>query len=79
MRDDESVMYQIRMQGRLGEDWSDWFEGMEMIVENNAAGRPVTTLTGPVVDQPALQGILARLAALNLPLISVKHIEGDTE
>ena len=77
MADDESAVYQIRLRGRVGEDWSDWFEGMEMVVDQNAAGRPVTTLTGPVVDQSALQAILARLAALNLPLISVKHISGD--
>jgi len=62
--------YQIKVPGELDERWSDWMGGMTVRVEDEADGWPVTTLTG-VVDQAALHGLLRRLYALGLPLISV--------
>jgi hypothetical protein len=59
--------YEIRLRGRLDERWSAWFEGMTMALEPGG----VTVLRGPVVDQAALHGLLARLRDLGLPLISV--------
>lgn len=77
MGQDGPAVYRIRMKGRLGEDWSDWFESMEMDVDTDSRGNPVTTLTGRVIDQAALQGILARIAGLNLDLISVQRVSEE--
>ena len=63
---DEREIYQIRVQGRLDESWSDWFEGMTIVPQS-----AITTLTGPVADQAALHGILDKIWNLNLALISV--------
>jgi hypothetical protein len=65
--------YQIRVQGRLDEGWSDWFSGMTVTFERGSA--PITTLTGAVADQSALRGILTKLWDLNVRLISVTRIE----
>jgi hypothetical protein len=59
--------YEIRVQGILDPDWADWFEGMQ--IRQEAGGR--TVIAGPVVDQSALHGLLAKLRDLNLELISV--------
>ena len=69
---DEAVVYQIRVQGRLDGRWSDWFGGMAITQEGS-----ITRLTGPVVDQAALHGILSRIRDLNLRLISVAPLEPD--
>ena len=67
---DQAAGYQIKVQGRLDEGWSDWFAGLTVTFENG-----VTTLTGAVADQPALRGILTSIWDLNLTLISVNRIE----
>jgi hypothetical protein len=72
---DRPATYQIKVPGELGESWSDWAEGMTIEVESEGDGPPVTTLTGTVADQAALQGLLRRLYSLGLPLISVDCIE----
>ena len=64
------MTYQIRVQGRLDNDWSDWLRGMTVTFEGG-----VTTLTGPVADQAALRGILCKLWDLNLTLASVVQID----
>ena len=66
--------YQIKVQGRLDEKWSDWFNGMTITFESESDGLPTTTLTG-TVDQAALHGTLSRIRDLNLRLISVNPIE----
>jgi hypothetical protein len=66
--------YQIKVPGEIGERWSDWVGGMTIRVDSEGCGPPVTTLTGPL-DQAALQGLLRRLYALGLPLISVQCME----
>ena len=73
---DRPATYEIKVPGILGESWSDWIEGMTLTIEHEGDERPMTTLTG-TVDQAALQGVLRRLYALGLPLISVQCIEGD--
>ena len=62
--------YQIKVKGQLADMWSDWFEGMTL--EYVGA---VTTMTGKVLDQSALHGLLVRIRDLGLPLISVKRLE----
>ena len=67
-------VYQIKLRGRLDASWSDWFDGMELTFEDEDDGSPITTLTGAVVDQAALHGLLSRISDLNLTLISVTQI-----
>ncbi len=72
--DAQCKIYQIKVQGRLDESWSGWFDRLVITVEGNT-----TTLTGAVVDQAALRGLLSRLWDLNLALISVNPIEPASE
>ena len=62
---------EIRVKEHLDEHWSDWFEGLT-ITHND---QNETTLTGPVVDQAALHGLLAKLRDLRLPIVSVNLSE----
>lgn len=66
---DKPHFYEIRVEGHITERWSDWFDGLE--IHNEADG--MTVLTGPVSDQAALFGVLSKLQALNLTLISVSR------
>jgi len=66
--------YEIRVQGRLDESWSNWFNGMTIAPEGASGDSPVTTLTGVVADQAALRGILERVWNLNLTLVSVRRL-----
>ena len=75
---DQSVTYQIKVPGQAGQSWSDWAGEMTITVERENDGPPVTTLTGVVADQAALQSLLRRLYSLGLPLISVNQVNaGD--
>ena len=65
--DEERAVYQIRVRGIIGQQWSAWFDALEIVPLMGGE----TLLTGPVVDQAALHGILAKIRDLNLPLISV--------
>lgn len=67
---DEPHVYEIRIEGRLTECWSSWFEGM--VIRNSPRGE--TTLRGTVVDQAALYGLLNKIQALNLTLVSVNRV-----
>jgi hypothetical protein len=60
-----SAKYQIKVKGKLGRQWSSWFEGVTIIPEGG-----MTTIIGIVPDQPALHGLLIRIRDLGLPLIS---------
>ena len=62
--------YEIRVEGRLGADWSSWFD--DLAVQNLPNGE--TLLRGPVADQAALHGILVRIRNLGLPLVSVQRV-----
>ena len=67
---DQPAIYQIKVPGELDENWPDWAGGMEVMVESDADGLLISSLTG-TLDQAALLGLLRRLYSLGLPLISV--------
>ncbi len=67
---DKVTIYQIRIGGQLGELWQAWFAEMTLTQADNGD----TLLTGPVVDQAALHGLLRKVRDLGLPLISVTQI-----
>ena len=69
----QPTVYQIRIKGHLGRQWADWFGGLTMTLEDNGD----TLLTGPVVDQAALHGLLRKVRDLGMPLLSVNRIESD--
>jgi hypothetical protein len=64
-------VYEIRIKGHLGFQWTDWFEGLTIMLEDNGN----TLLTGPVVDQAALHGLLKKVRDLGMPLVSVSPVE----
>ena len=65
--------YEIRIKGHLDHRWSDWFEGFAITPKDNGE----TLLSGPVVDQAALYGLLIKVQNLGLPLVSILRIQPD--
>ena len=66
-------VYQIRLKGHLGRQWTGWFEDLTITLEDNGD----TLLTGPVADQAALFGLLRKVRDLAVPLISVNWVSPD--
>ena len=66
----EPERYEIRIKGHLDDKWADWFEGLTITREDNGE----TLLTGPVVDQAALHGLLRKVRDLGMPLLSVTRV-----
>jgi len=69
----EPRAYQIRLKGHLGNEWADWFGGLNITLEDNGT----TLLTSPAIDQAALHGLLKKVRDLGLPLLSINPIEPD--
>ena len=74
-RESFPCIYEIRIQGTLGECWLDWFDRMELVAEPIAGARATTLLRGLVEDRAALYGMLSRVRDLGLVLLSVGRIE----
>jgi hypothetical protein len=66
----QTAVYQIRIKGHLGRQWTEWFGGVSITLEDNGN----TLLTGPVVDQAALHGLLRKVRDLGMPLLSVNRV-----
>ena len=70
-----TAIYQIRIQGQIYESWSEWLGGLAITPQPEAE----TLLEGPIVDQAALHGILDRLYAMNLTILSVLQVGNESE
>ena len=67
----EPGLYEIRIKGYLADRWAGWFEGLTITLEEDGD----TLLSGPVVDQAALHGLLRKVRDLGMPLLSVTCVE----
>ena len=67
----EPGLYEIRIKGHLDDRWAGWFGGLTITLEDNGD----TLLTGPVVDQAALFGLLRKVRDLGMPLLSVNRVK----
>lgn len=66
-------VYRITIKGHLDSDWSDWFDGLTITPMDNGE----TVLTGPIIDQTALHGVLNKIRDLGLPLLGLSHVEPE--
>jgi hypothetical protein len=70
---EQPKIYQIRIKGHLGHQWTEWFEGLTITLEEDGD----TLLTGPVIDQAALHGLIKKVRDLGMPLVSVDPVKLD--
>jgi hypothetical protein len=63
------MFYEIRVEGHIGDSWSSWFEGLA--IRRDESGE--TVLTGPLVDEAALHGVLIKIRDLGLPLVELRR------
>jgi hypothetical protein len=71
----QPIVYQIRIKGHLGQQWTDWFDGLSITLEEDGN----TLLSGPVIDQAALHGVLKKVRDLGMPLLSVTSAESNPQ
>jgi hypothetical protein len=71
MDPDQPIIYQIRIKGHLSDQWTNWFEGLTITLEEDGD----TLLTGPLVDQAALFGLLKKVRDLGMSLVSINCVE----
>jgi hypothetical protein len=69
----QPLVYQIRIKGHLGHQWTEWFEGLTITQKEDGD----TLLTGRVIDQAALHGLLKKVRDLGMPLLSVESMKPD--
>jgi hypothetical protein len=69
----QPATYQIRLEGQLSSQWENWFEGMQVTLQDNGD----TLLTGPVTDQAALYSLLKKIRNLGMPLLAVQRVESS--
>jgi hypothetical protein len=70
---DDAAIYHIRVQGQLDESWADWLGGLTITLQPDGT----TLLSGSIIDQAALHGILDRLYGLNLTILSVVQVGNE--
>jgi hypothetical protein len=71
------AVYTIRVQGKLGDEWSGRLGGMQITQEEKKGAKTISTLTGRIIDQSALSGVLNTLYELHLPVLSVNILEDN--
>ena len=68
-------VYRITIKGHLDSEWSDWFDGLTITLVDTGE----TILSGPIVDQTALHGVLIKIRDLGLPLLELSRVEPEKE
>ena len=71
----QPMVYHIRIKGHLGQQWTDWFDGLTITQEEDG----ITLLNGSVIDQAVLHGILKKVRDLGMPLLSVNIVGPDSQ
>ena len=71
----ETMVYRIRIKGHLSAEWTEWFGGLSVTAQDGG----VTLLSGAVIDQAALHGLLRKVRDLGMPLLSVEYVEPGLE
>lgn len=66
----QPIVYQIRIKGHLGSQWTEWFAGLTITLEEDGN----TLLTGIIIDQAALHGLLKKVRDLGIPLLSINSV-----
>lgn len=74
MAEGGTLRYEIHVEGVLDKDWSGWFDGLHLTTRPDGT----TVISGPIIDQAALHGVLARIRDLGLVLIGVRRIGDDS-
>ena len=69
----QQTVYQFRIKGHLGPQWMGWFEGLTVTLEEDGN----TLLSGPMIDQSAMHGVLKKIRDLGMPLLSMNPIDSD--
>ncbi len=72
---DQPMVYEIRIKGHLSHLWAGWFEGLTITLEDNGN----TLLTGTMIDQSALHGVLKKVRDLGMPLLSVNTVRSGSQ
>ncbi len=70
----DDALYEIQVKSHVNEQWSSRFDGLTLTNGFAKDGTPITTLSGPVADQAALHGVLARIRDMGLELLKVKRV-----
>jgi hypothetical protein len=75
----DPVVFAVRIQGEIGEDWAEYFGARTISTEWTATGLPVTILTTAPIDQAGLVGLINHVNMLGLPLVSVQCLSAPEE
>lgn len=78
VRQDRPALYQICVQGRISDRWSNWFGGLTVTTDESEDGTAVTSVSGVLVDQAALLGLLQKLYSLGCSLLEVKRLHNES-
>jgi hypothetical protein len=70
-KNNQQPCYEIRLKGHLDSQWTEWFGGLTITLEEDGT----TLLTGPIIDQAALHGLLKKVRDLGMPLVSISPVE----
>jgi hypothetical protein len=75
MPENNTAIYQIRIRGQIDESWSEWLDGLAITPQPDGE----TLLSGSIIDQAALHGLLDKLYAMNLTILSVVRVGNESE
>jgi len=73
LNENTGEIYEISLKGQLNENWADWFDGLTVTLKEDGN----TVLSGPVIDDAALHGVLKKIRDLGLQLLSVNLLGSD--